>query len=166
MAVAKKSLVTTEIEMHETCTEKLKACGQFLGRDEIEYADRIRDTQRRAAKNLLGTSSDMVDAMTVTTSSVPEDPGTSVPTPECHADVRGDEISIAMVSAELGIRLGDKAGHVGKKMKALYIARYGAVAAANIPKRATYFRGKPFQENTYYSRDKDLMKQAIREVSK
>ncbi|CAM9642322.1 unnamed protein product [Sphacelaria rigidula] len=70
-----------------------------------------------------------------------------------------------MVSTELGISLGEKAGKVGKRMKALYSARYGSVAAANIPKRTTIFRGKPFQENTYYSRDKDLMQKAIREVS-
>lgn len=70
-----------------------------------------------------------------------------------------------MVSTELGVSLGEKAGQVGKRMKALYSDRYGSVAAANIPKRATIFRGKPFAENTYYSRDKDLMKQAIRELS-
>ncbi|AAR26979.1 FirrV-1-P1 [Feldmannia irregularis virus a] len=70
-----------------------------------------------------------------------------------------------MISSELGIALGEKSGQVGKKMKALYSSRYGTVAASNIPKRATTFRGKPFAENTYYIRDKDLMEQAIREVS-
>ena len=66
-----------------------------------------------------------------------------------------------MVSTELGVRLGEKAGQVGKRMKAMYCARYGSVASANIPKRVTIFRGKPFPENTYYSRDKDLMEQAF-----
>ncbi len=81
-----------------------------------------------------------VNAVVVATPAEHTDPGTSVPTPECHAAVRGDEISIAMVSND------------------------GSQASANIPKRITIFRGKPFQENTYYFRDKDLMLQAIREM--
>ncbi|CAM9556425.1 unnamed protein product, partial [Ectocarpus fasciculatus] len=34
----------------------------------------------------------------------------------------------------------------------------------NIPKRATIFRGKPFPENSLWSRDVDLIQQAIRIV--
>ncbi|CAM9297677.1 unnamed protein product, partial [Ectocarpus sp. 13 AM-2016] len=70
-----------------------------------------------------------------------------------------------MVSTELGVRLGGKTGLVGKRMKALYAERYGGVAASNIPKRQTIFMGRPYKENTYFSRDKDLMEQAIREVA-
>lgn len=93
------------------------------------------------------------------------DPGHDVATPQCHASVRGDEISIAMVSAEMGVRLGGLAGQVGKRMKALYTAQYGAFAGANLPKRPTRFNGKPFNENVYFARDRNLMEQAIREVA-
>lgn len=93
------------------------------------------------------------------------DPGNGVATPECHASVRGDEISIAQISGFMGIRLGPLAGQVGKRMKALYTAQYGAFAGANIPKRTTKFNGKAFSENVYWSRDRLLMEQAIREVA-
>ena len=144
----------------------------------IELCDRITDIQHRTFRRIVQVSSSPpTDAMVVATptalatldrapeDTAPADPGTSVPTPECHVAVRGDEISIAMVSTELGVSLRERAGQVGKKMKALYAARYGGVAAANIPKRTTIFRGKPFQENTYYARDKDLIEQAIRVVA-
>ncbi|CAM9206050.1 unnamed protein product [Pylaiella littoralis] len=36
-------------------------------------------------------------------------------------------------------------------MKVLYSGRYGAVAAANIPKRTVRFNGKPFSENMYFN---------------
>lgn len=91
----------------------------------------------------------------------PVDPGTSVPTPECNSSVGGQEISIAMVSSEMGVRLGNLTGQVGKKLKALYAFRYGEVSASNLPKRSTVYRGKPYNENMYYSRDRDLVEQAI-----
>lgn len=146
-------------------------------RETIELCDRITDIQHRTFRRMAAmnsTTSPPTDAVVVATPTTlatseptvaPTDPGISVPTPECHSAVRGDEISIAMVSTQLCVGLGEKAGQVGKKMKALYAARYGSVAAANIPKRTTIFRGKPFQENTYYARDKDLMEQAISEVA-
>ena len=93
------------------------------------------------------------------------DPGHGVATPQCHLSVRGDEISIAQVSSSMGVRLGGLAGQVGKRMKALYSARYGACAGANLPKRTTRFNGKPFDENMYFARDRDIMEQAIRDVS-
>jgi hypothetical protein len=79
--------------------------------------------------------------------------------------IRGSEISIPLVALELNVVVGDKAGQVGKRMKSLYEARYGAHAAQNIPKRQTLFRGKPMNENTYYMRDKDLLIQAVRDIT-
>ncbi|CAN0055360.1 unnamed protein product, partial [Ectocarpus sp. 12 AP-2014] len=64
----------------------------------------------------------------------------------------------------MGIKLGEKAGQVGKIAKSLYRKRYGVAAAANIPKRNTTFRGKPFSENTYWQRDADIIQEAIRTV--
>ncbi|CAN0075583.1 unnamed protein product [Sphacelaria rigidula] len=166
------SLVKAEVSLVMTMKEAFEQIRPLDSRGEIELTDRIFDIQNRAFRRASGftvpaITTEPVNAVVVATpaAAAPTDPGTSVPTPECHAAVRGGEISIAMVSTELGISLGEKAGQVGKKMKALYSARYGSKASANIPKRTTIFRGKPFQENTYYSRDKDLMQQAIREVS-
>lgn len=165
------SVVKSEVSLVMTLKEAFEQIRPLDSRGEIELGDRIFDIQHRAFRRVSGVAdpatTEPVDAMVVATpaAAAPTDPGTSVPTPECHAAVRGDEISIAMVSTELGVSLGEKAGQVGKRMKALYSERYGSVAAANIPKRATIFRGKPFAENTYYSRDKDLMQQAISEVS-
>lgn len=159
-------LVKSEVSLVMTMKEAFEQIRPLDSRGEIELRDRIFDIQHRAFRRASDVSppatTEPVDAMVV---AAPMDPGTSVPTPECHAAVRGGEISIAMVSSELGVRLGEKAGQVGKMMKALYSERYGSVAGANIPKRTTIFRGKPFPENTYYSRDKDLMEQAVREVS-
>lgn len=172
------SLVKSEVSLVMNMKEAFEQIRALDARGEIELCDRLFDIQNRAFRRAsapenptstptaLVNSTAPVNAVVVATPAeeAPTDPGTSVPTPECPAAVRGDEISIAMVSTELGIRLGEKAGQVGKKMKALYSARYGVLAASNIPKRTTIFRGKPFQENTYYSRDKDLVQQAIREV--
>ena len=163
------SLVKAEVSLVMVMKEALEQIRPLDSRGEIELTDRIFDIKNRAFRRASGVTvpaitTEPVNAVVMATPAEHTDPGTSVPTPECHAAVRGDEISIAMVSNELGIRLGEKAGQVGKKMKALYSERYGSQASANIPKRTTIFRGKPFQENTYYSRDKDLMLQAIREM--
>lgn len=66
----------------------------------------------------------------------------------------------------MGTRLGIRAGQVGKRMKALYIAQYGGVAGDNIPKRTTRLNGKVFFEKVYFSRDRGMMEQAIREVAR
>ena len=155
-------ILKSEVSLVMGMKEAFEQIRPLDARGEIELCDRLFDIQNRAFRRASGpvNPTEPSNAVVVATPA-PTDPGTSVPTPECHAAVRGDEISIAMVSSELGIRLGEKAGQVGKKMKALYSARYGVHAAANIPKRTTIYRGKPFQENTYYSRDKDLMQQAM-----
>ncbi|CAN0362293.1 unnamed protein product, partial [Ectocarpus sp. 6 AP-2014] len=132
-------------------------------RAKMDLCDRISDIQNRTFRRDAVMASN-TDAMIMATP-VASDPGTSVPTPECHAAVRGHEISIAMVSTELGVRLGGKAGLAGRRMKCLYAERYGGEAAANIPKRLTIYMGRPYQENTYFSRDKDLLEQAVREVA-
>lgn len=88
----------------------------------------------------------------------------SVRTPQCSAAIRGSETSIHVVCAKMGVSIGERAGQIGKAIKRLYALRYGTEAAANIPKRRTMFRGKPFLENTYYTRDEGLIEQAVREV--
>lgn len=156
--------VRNEVSLVMTFEEAFEQIRPLEFREKVELCDRIADIQSRAFRRDAVVAHSDLRTMAAP-AEPPTDPGTSVPTPECHAAVRGDEISIAMVSTELGVSLGEKTGRVGKRMKALYSARYGDEAAANIPKRATTFRGKPFPENMYFSRDKDLMEQAIREVS-
>lgn len=57
----------------------------------------------------------------------------SVPTSDCHVAVRGDDTLIAHISGFMNGRLGTRAGLVGKRLKALYTFRYGAVTGTNIP---------------------------------
>ena len=129
--------------------------------EKIEFSDKVADIKGRVFRSMA----------TSTTSNSTEhdplvvDPGVSVPTPDCPANIRGDEVSIAQVSGELKIQLGFRAGSVGKRLKALYSERYGQNAAENLPKRLVRFQGKPVKEYMYWSRDRDLIEQAIREVS-
>ncbi|CAM9734083.1 unnamed protein product [Ectocarpus sp. 6 AP-2014] len=134
-------------------------------RAKMELCDRINDIQSRTFRRDAVMASN-TDAMVMATPvAPPTDPGTSVPTPECHAAVRGHEISIGMVSTELGVRIGQKAGMVGRRMKALYAERYGGEAAANIPKRLTIYMGRPYQENTYFSEGQGPSGTSSREVA-
>lgn len=64
----------------------------------------------------------------------------------------------------MGIAVGEKAGQVGKVLKSSYSKRYGVKAGQDIPKRPTTYRGKLFDENCYWSRDADLIQEAIRIV--
>ena len=117
-------------------------------RSKLELGDQLLDIQRRTFRriNQIGSGGDNGNAQ-VAVSEVSVDPGHSVPTPECVAQVRGEEISIAQVSSRMNIRLGNRAGLAGKKLKALYAERYGQSAANSLPKRTTTFMGKPFDEN-------------------
>jgi hypothetical protein len=54
-----------------------------------------------------------------------------------------------------------KEGLVGKAIKKLYTAKYGADAASRIPRRSVPFRGQIYAENTYWQRDVDLVEQAV-----
>jgi hypothetical protein len=91
----------------------------------------------------------------------------TVPTPECDLLHRGEEISMHSVAARLNARIPlGKEGQVGKAIKALYAARYGANAASRIPKRNVPCHGKIFAENTYWQRDVDLVEQAVVQVEK
>ncbi|CAM9129855.1 unnamed protein product [Ectocarpus sp. 8 AP-2014] len=173
-AEVKKSVVMTEIEMHEVCKVGLESVGQFAGRDKIEFADRIRDTQRRASRadNLLGAPApspeDVGDsAMLIATpidNSIDPETGMLIATHKVSASVRGPETSICVEAAKLGISTGERAGQVGKVAKRLYGEKYGEEANRDIPTRHTTFRGKPFVERAYFSRDADLIQQAIRIV--
>lgn len=76
-------------------------------------------------------------------------------------DERGGEISIALVCQELGINPKDKSPQIGKVLATMWRARY---PGQEIPKRRTTYRGRPYNENTYYDRDRDLVEKAIRQV--
>ncbi|CAM9105570.1 unnamed protein product [Ectocarpus sp. 12 AP-2014] len=172
-AEVKKSVVFTEIEMHEVCKDKIESVGQFGGRDGIEFADRIRDTQRRAAgapalASASASAPDIGDSAIVVATAIDNsiDPasGKVIATHKVSASVRGPETSICTEAAKIGISTGEKSGQIGKVAKRLYGERYGQEANRNIPTRHTTFRGKPFVERTYFSRDADLIQQAIRMV--
>ncbi|CAN0423497.1 unnamed protein product [Scytosiphon promiscuus] len=172
IVLARKDIVLEEIDMYKTCKEELQSVNRFDERDEIEFADRIKDVQRRAARaDTLVTAAPIDVSATLLAVAAPVqdttiDPATGllVATPMCAANVRGRETSIPNEAAKLGIAVGEKAGQVGKVIKRMYTGRYGQQAGRNIPKRQTTFRGKPFQENTYYNRDSDLIQSAIRIV--
>lgn len=170
--MAAKATVVEQVDMYDICKRQLESVNQFSTRDEIEFADRVKDAQRRAsrASNMLTAAA--VDNTAVTSAVVARpvndtiDPATGllIPTPRCSESVRGPETSICNEAAKLGIAVGEKAGQVGKVLKSLYSKRYGVKAGQDIPKRPTTYRGKPFDENCYWSRDADLIQEAIRMV--
>ena len=171
-AEVKKSVFFTEIEMHHVCKDKMEFVGQFAGRDSIEYAGRIRDAQRRAASdNLLGAPApgtsvgdQAIVVATAIDNSIDPETGLTIATHKASASVRGPETSICAEAAKLGISTGETNGQIGKVAKRPYGVKHGEVANHNIPTRHTTFRGKPFLERAYLSRDADLVHQATRIV--
>ncbi|CAM9210786.1 unnamed protein product [Pylaiella littoralis] len=169
IVVARKTMALEEIEIYKACKDQLRSVNQFGHRDEIEFTDRIKDVQRRASRssNML-TASPTEDA-TISVArpiddSIDPETGFLIATPKCSESVRGPETSICLEAGKLGIKVGEKAGQVGKVTKRLYSERYGVEAGRNIPKRDTIFRNKPFPENVYWARDADLIQEAIRIV--
>lgn len=170
-AEAKKSTFITEMERTKSYIDVLKMIGHFDDRDKLEVADRIKDYYRRLdgsqlAKIEAPTSIQTAHSASQLQRSNTIDPSTGLPlaTPKCPLSVRGSETSIPLEAGKLNVRVGDRSGLVGKEMKRLYGIRYGTDAARDIPKRTTIFRGKPFNENTYYIRDSDLIQRAIRNI--
>ena len=176
IAEAKKSTFFTEMERTKSYIEALKMIGHFDDRDKLEVADRIKDYHRRIDGSQVGSQLPTIQAPTSTETSIQTahsssqlqrsntiDPSTGLrlATPKCPLNVRGSETSIPLEAGKLNVRVGDRSGPVGKEIKRLYGIRYGADAARDIPKRTTIFRGKPFNENTYYIRDSDLIQRAI-----
>ncbi|KAG5183909.1 KilA-N domain-containing protein [Tribonema minus] len=143
-----------DLEVIKEGHDLMQSIGDLDERDIIAFKDLVRTALTATGIGALQ------DAIVVAVA----DPGPHVPTPQCPSSVRGAEISMHTVAAEAGVRIGERAGAVGKRIRALYRAKYGDDAAQGIPKRSTFFRGKPFSENTYFMRDKDLITTAIREV--
>eukprot|EP00953_Heterococcus_sp_UTEX-ZZ885_P009079 5388-Heterococcus_DN1.PRE.1 len=137
----------------------LAQLGVVDARDKITCGDLVRRIlQENAPTESAGS------VALITAGAVPPD-DFSIPTPKCNPVHRGKEISMHSVAARLNARIPrGQEGQVGKAIKALYSARYGADAASRIPKRNVPFHGKTFAENTYWQRDVDLMEQAIEEV--
>jgi hypothetical protein len=161
--VAKRQdeVVQQRVATLKSAVDLIQMLGGVDDKDKIEFKDRIR----LACRPVVAAVGSQVSPSTLTVATPILDPGASVPTPECDEMVRGVEISIPLVASELNVVVGDKAGQVGKRIKVLYEARYGAHAAHNLPKRQTLFRGKPVNENTYYMRDKDLLVQAVQDIT-
>jgi hypothetical protein len=139
---------------------------QLLERINPDQRDRIvhSDLVRNFIQNSINTQANTL----VIANPIPDD-DPSIPTHDsrCHPIHRGQEISLHTVASEMGIRIkyGNE-GKIGKAMKRLYSERYGIEASCNIPKRNVPFNGQVFPANTYWSRDSDLMKNAIIEVNK
>jgi hypothetical protein len=148
-----------QMQTVRTSYEFLESIGALDARDKIAHADVMRRLLMQAERAQGGECT----ALAVATPLPPDDP--RVPTPECHELHRGHEVSMHSVAGDMRCRIPPgKEGAVGKRMRALYASRYGEEAAKCIPKRTTLFRGKPFSENTYWSRDNDLMRQAVESV--
>jgi hypothetical protein len=139
----------------------LAQLGVVDARDGITCGDLVRRIlQEKASTETTGS------VTLITAGALPPD-DLSIPTPECDPVHRGKEISMHSVAARLNARIPQgKEGQVGKAIKALYAARYGADAASRIPKRDVPFHGKIFAENTYWQRDVDLLEQAVEAVVK
>jgi hypothetical protein len=74
------------------------------------------------------------------------------------------EISIPLVCSEHGLNPKGKESLIGKKIVALWREKYGRPSHDSPPKRDTYFRGKPYKENCYFSEDYDIVLKAIQTV--
>jgi hypothetical protein len=159
LAKQQDEVVQQRVSTLASAVNLMQMLGGVDDRDKIEFKDRIRLALRPAS-----TAGNYTTSSALTVAAPMVDPGVKVPTPECDDMVRGYEISILLIASELSVVVGDKAGQVGKRMKSLYEARYGAHAAQNLPKRQPLFRGKPMNENTYYKRDKDLLIQAVQDI--
>lgn len=175
---AKKSVFNSELQITKSYVDALEMVGQPLDdRDKIEVADRIKDSHRRAFKFLPATETS-IETSTTTSTNISSDShaqlqvcnaidtstGLPLATPKCPLSVRGSETSIPLEAAKLNVRVGERSGLVGRETRKLYGIRYGQEASRNIPKRSTIFRGKPWSENTYFSRDSDLIQRAIRNI--
>jgi hypothetical protein len=138
----------------------LTQLGAVDARDKIACGDLVRRILQEISTESCGKLG------LVKAGAIPPDDLT-VPTPECDPLHRGEEISMHSVAARLNARIPrGKEGQVGKAIKQLYAARYGAAAASRIPKRAVPFHVKIFAESTYWQRDVDLVEQAVEEVVK
>ncbi|CBN80320.1 EsV-1-210/211 paralog [Ectocarpus siliculosus] len=103
------------------------------------------------------------DAVAVATPLL-QDSNTS--THELASAQRGKETGIVVVSSKIGIRVPQNlCGKVGKLMRQLYIKKYALPGNWNaFVKRQTLINGRPVMENCFFSRDEDIIEQAIREV--
>lgn len=169
---ARRSIMETEMAMILTYKNTLEKVRPL---DEIEKTE-IRECFRRTTSTVSSTELSVSGAQSPSQTLVNSasqlqvcntiDPSTGLQlaTPLCALSVRGSETSIPLEAGKIKVRVGDKAGAVGKEVKKLYGRRYGQDAANKIPKRSTIFRGKPFNKNCFFSRDSDLIQQAIRNV--
>lgn len=91
-----------------------------------------------------------------------QDPKT--PTHMLGAQERGHETGIVVVASKMGVRVpAAMSGPIGKLMKVLYKKKYDLPADwDDFIKRQTLFHGRPIFENSYFERDEDIVREAIR----
>ena len=151
----KHEMVKSEVCLVMSLKDALEKIRPLEPRDRIELCDRLTEIQQRAFRGLKAPRPAITQQ---------QDPGQDIPTPLCSLGVRGEEISIAMIATELGVSIRGRGGLIGKKLKALYAERYGQNAANKIPKRPVIYAGRPYHENCYWRRDRDLVERAITSV--
>ena len=146
----KRDQFQEELKIIRLAAEAQQVHGFYDDRDKIEYSDRVRISTNAYHSRIHGSAPIAPDpamgAISTTSTIDSSRDYSNVPPPERPTDVRGQETSMHIVASRLQITIGTKAGSVGKRMKKLYIERYGEEAGRNIPKRTTYFNGKPFPE--------------------
>ena len=76
-------------------------------------------------------------------------------------EVRGREISIALVAQEMGVNVSGKGPTIGKLMAQKW---KDAHPNEEPVKRDTLYQGRPYKENTYFQCDYDMLKQCIIKV--
>ena len=76
-------------------------------------------------------------------------------------DGRGGQISIAMICQQLGVNPRGASPAIGREMAKRWRE---ANPGETIPKRETMYQGRPYMENIYYGKDKEMMEQVIRDV--
>lgn len=179
ITASKKSILEMEIGMITSCKKALEMIRPLDESDKTELIQWINNGFRRAyGSQFVPPTETSIEASTVTSSETSSDShaqlqvcntidtstGLPLATPKCSLSVRGSETSIPLEAAKLHVRVGERSGLVGRETRKLYGIRYGQEASRNIPKRSTIFRGKPWSENVYFSRDSDLVQRAIRNI--
>ena len=150
----------TQITIIQSGYQALTAFGVADARDKIAFADMVRRVTQSASRTEMSACSTAI----VAAEPVPADDIT-IPTPDCHPVHRGTEISMHSVAAKYGLRIrAGTEGTIGKLMKTKYVQKYGEQAGKNIPKREVPFKGRIYAENTYYSRDESMMRDAISSI--
>lgn len=121
---------------------------RFADRDWIEFADRIKDVQRRASRpnNMLTavpTDGSAISVPRPVDKSIDPETGLVIATHKCSESDRGPETSICNEAATMGVKVGEKTGQVRKVLKRLYSRLVSTYQSATQPSAGSLSKSEP-----------------------